>query len=274
MAAPAFIVDGVRVPLTGDIVVSGAVRAAPLPAGSAAPYHLDFGEAGDGGSTGVPLHAPSHREGGADELALVDLAGDLTAARISDFSSAADVRVAVHAGETDPHPQYLTAAEGAAAYDAAGAATTAVAAHVAAADPHPVYTTAAEVAALLPGYAARATLVLTTSSLAAGATDATLSITAAAGIRIIDVTTDRAARVRIYASAAQRTADASRAAGTLPTGDAGLCYELVTTALVLSHTETVEMNSKDGAAALYVSITNNDAVTHTVQVTITYQRIE
>jgi hypothetical protein len=296
---------GTRIP-AGEVQVDpGSMRLVRLPTGEGFLSSI----AGQGGadSGGVPAHGPSHHAGGPDELALVDLAGDLTAARVSDFAAAADARVAVHAAATDPHPQYLTAAEGAAAYDAVGAATAAVAAHAAAtdphpqyltpaegsaaydalgaataevaahasaADPHPVYTTAAEVAALLPGYAARSTLVLTTSSLAPGATDATLTITVAAGIRIIDVTTDRASRTRIYASAAQQTADASRAAGTLPTGDPGLCYELVTTATVLSHTETVAMHSKSGAAVLYVSIANNDAITHTVQVTITYQRIE
>jgi hypothetical protein len=47
--------------------------------------------------------------------------------------------VATHAGLADPHPTYLTAAEGAAAYDAIGAASAAVATHVGLGDPHTQY---------------------------------------------------------------------------------------------------------------------------------------
>lgn len=47
--------------------------------------------------------------------------------------------MSAHLAAADPHAQYLTPAEGAAAYDAAGAASSAVSAHVAAADPHAQY---------------------------------------------------------------------------------------------------------------------------------------
>jgi hypothetical protein len=49
-----------------------------------------------------------------------------------------------HEASVDPHPQYLTAAEGNAAYDALGAASTGDSDHLAAADPHPQYLTGAE----------------------------------------------------------------------------------------------------------------------------------
>jgi len=49
-----------------------------------------------------------------------------------------------HEAAADPHPQYLTPAEGNAAYDALGAAAAAVAAHEGAVDPHTQYLTAAE----------------------------------------------------------------------------------------------------------------------------------
>jgi hypothetical protein len=52
--------------------------------------------------------------------------------------------VSAHEAAPDPHPGYLTPAEGNAAYEPAGAAASAVAAHVAAADPHPGYLTPAE----------------------------------------------------------------------------------------------------------------------------------
>lgn len=47
--------------------------------------------------------------------------------------------VAAHVAAGDPHTQYLTAAEGNAAYDAIGAAAAAVSAHEAAGDPHTGY---------------------------------------------------------------------------------------------------------------------------------------
>jgi len=53
---------------------------------------------------------------------------------------AAAETVAQHKAAADPHPQYLTQAEGDALYDALGAVTT----HEAAADPHPQYLTQAE----------------------------------------------------------------------------------------------------------------------------------
>lgn len=62
----------------------------------------------------------------------------------SDGSAAASEAMASHVAASDPHPQYLTAAEGNAAYDAAGAASAAVSAHVAASDPHPQYMTQSE----------------------------------------------------------------------------------------------------------------------------------
>jgi len=68
----------------------------------------------------------------------------LTASQISDFSTAADLRVTAginaHLADGDPHPQYLTAAEGLAAFELLGT----MAAHVAAGDPHPQYLTSAE----------------------------------------------------------------------------------------------------------------------------------
>ena len=52
--------------------------------------------------------------------------------------------MSTHVAASDPHPQYLTPAEGNAAYDALGAAASAVSTHVAASDPHPQYNTQAE----------------------------------------------------------------------------------------------------------------------------------
>ena len=71
-------------------------------------------------------------------------AADVGADAAGTGASAAAEAVAAHTAASDPHPQYLTPAEGNAAYDASGAATSAVAAHVAESDPHPQYTTQSE----------------------------------------------------------------------------------------------------------------------------------
>jgi hypothetical protein len=59
-------------------------------------------------------------------------------------TAAAAAAVAAHEALGDPHPQYLTPAEGDAAYEEIGAAADAVAAHEGAGDPHPQYLTPAE----------------------------------------------------------------------------------------------------------------------------------
>lgn len=62
----------------------------------------------------------------------------------ADTAGTAAAAVGTHVAASDPHPQYLTPAEGNAAYDALGAAASAVSTHVAASDPHPQYNTQAE----------------------------------------------------------------------------------------------------------------------------------
>jgi hypothetical protein len=81
----------------------------------------------------------------------------VTGTNVASFINVAGA-ITAHESAGDPHPQYLTAAEGDAlfltpaegnaAYDALGAATAAVAAHEAAGNPHPVYLTQAEADAL------------------------------------------------------------------------------------------------------------------------------
>ncbi len=92
-----------------------------------------------------------------------------------DPAGTAAAAVAAHVAAADPHPGYVTTAEGELAYDPRGSAdaalasaTVALAAHVAAADPHPGYVTTAEGAALVaahvgdsdphPGYALESAL--------------------------------------------------------------------------------------------------------------------
>lgn len=119
---------------------------------------VNAGSAGGGGVTSV-----NGNPGPAVVLAAVDVGADP--------AGTASAAVAAHVAALDPHPQYTTAAEAAAAApvqsvnaqvgpvvlgaadvgaDPSGTATAAVAAHVAAADPHPQYTNAAEAAAAAP----------------------------------------------------------------------------------------------------------------------------
>ena len=78
------------------------------------------------------------------------------------------------------------------------------------------------------GLQSRGGVTGTTSSLA-DAAQADLDITGFKSYALLTITTDRAARVRLYVSAATRTADASRAEGVDPTSDAGLIAEVITT---------------------------------------------
>lgn len=79
----------------------------------------------------------------------------------------------------------------------------------------------------------RTTKTATANALAANAS-ANLSIALGRAWEIFHLTTSRAARVRIYANAAYRTADANRPIGTDPAGDHGLLMEFVTTAGALA----------------------------------------
>jgi hypothetical protein len=78
------------------------------------------------------------------------------------------------------------------------------------------------------GAAERVTCTATTGSLAAGATDSGTSITVATDYTLYTIATSRPARVRLYQTAAARTADLSRPVGTDPASTAGVTLEFVT----------------------------------------------
>ena len=61
-------------------------------------------------------------------------------------TSDATAAIAAHLAALDPHPQYLTAAEGAAAFDALGTASGAISTHVGLSDPHTQYLKEADAA--------------------------------------------------------------------------------------------------------------------------------
>lgn len=78
------------------------------------------------------------------------------------------------------------------------------------------------------GLQSRNTATATTSSIPDGS-QVDLDITGFKSYALLSITTDRAARVRLYVNGATRSADASRAEGTDPTSDAGLIAEVITT---------------------------------------------
>lgn len=118
----------------------------------------------------------------------------------------------------------------------------------------------------------RATASYTTASLANAASE-TGTITLAKTYRLLRITTDRAARVRLYTTAAKRTADAARAIGVDPTGDHGVVLDYVTTASVLA----ADLSPVPGGANLETSPSSsislaitNQGTTGTVTVTFTF----
>jgi hypothetical protein len=124
------------------------------------------------------------------------------------------------------------------------------------------------------GSGSRTNTVITTASLAVNATENN-TVTLAGGYRLLRATTDRACRVRLYTTAAKRTADAARVVGVDPTGDHGLLFEFVPTAAVTDYdlTPTVDGWCPTGVAAFY-AIENRSAGTSTVAVTLTWLRTE
>lgn len=88
------------------------------------------------------------------------------------------------------------------------------------------------------------------------------------------IATNGPARVRIYASDAQRLADASRAAGVAPTGDHGLLCEAVTTMTDLAVTFHPWAFGSTPANAAYVAVTNTGTVATPITLTLTTQKNE
>lgn len=121
----------------------------------------------------------------------------------------------------------------------------------------------------------RTTKIHTTAALATGAIENS-TLTVSPGWRAFKMSTSRPARVRVYSTATQRTADATRAVGTDPTGNHGLLLELITTAAALSYvlSPIVDLMSEDGSSDFYVAVTNLDTATGTVVTTYDYVRTE
>lgn len=135
--------------------------------------------------------------------------------------------------------------------------------------------TAAMLTRLAPS---RATATATTSSLAAGASDSSTTITLAKGYVLYSIQTSRPARVRLYETAAAQTADASRAVGVDPVSTAGVVLDYVTpaggTAYSLSPQVMGTNLESTPSTSISMTVTNNDTTTGTVTVTLVWVRTE
>lgn len=122
---------------------------------------------------------------------------------------------------------------------------------------------------------AREQIAVPTANLAASASE-NVTVTVAAGWRAFGLQTNRPARVRVYRTTAQRTADAARAAGTDPTGDHGVLLDFVTTSGDLDWTlsPAIDMHSGDASSEFPAAVTNLDVVAGAVIATFDYVRTE
>ena len=126
------------------------------------------------------------------------------------------------------------------------------------------------------GLQSRGTVTGTTGSLA-DAAEADLDITGFKSYALLTITTDRAARVRLYVSAATRTADASRAEGVDPTSDAGLIAEVITTGadtVIISPGAYGFNLESTPTTTIPCRVTNKSGGTATVQVTLNVLQLE
>ena len=126
------------------------------------------------------------------------------------------------------------------------------------------------------GLQSRGSVTGTTGSLA-DAAEADLDITGFKSYALLTITTDRAARVRLYVTAATRTADASRAEGVDPTSDAGLIAEVITTGAetVIISPGAYGFNLESSpTTTIPCRVTNKSGSTDTVQVSLLILQLE
>jgi len=119
-------------------------------------------------------------------------------------------------------------------------------------------------------------VVYTTASLTNNASEDGTPTLVKMGI-LTGIETDRAARVRVYATAAERTADAAREVGTDPDDGSGVFLDVVTTseklAINLSPEAPFSNMESSRSANIPISVTNL-GTTGTVEVTFKFNKIE
>lgn len=134
--------------------------------------------------------------------------------------------------------------------------------------------TAAKINALLAERVAAASqAVPTTAAALVAAASVTGTIPLGKAFRLDKLVVNKACRLRLYSSGAQRTADADRDRSTDPVGDHGCFAEFIMTPLLLSLTiiPAIHGYCPDGLA--YFSLTN-DGTTGDLTFTLTEQILE
>jgi hypothetical protein len=119
----------------------------------------------------------------------------------------------------------------------------------------------------------RTTNTATSGTLATGATG-TVNITLAKTSSILSVSSNYPAEVRLYDTAANLTADASRPSTTAPLAGIGLICQNTTTStpqtIHQSPVSTFVNNDTIVGATGYLSITNKDTISRAITVTIVH----
>jgi hypothetical protein len=111
----------------------------------------------------------------------------------------------------------------------------------------------------------------------ADAAEADLDITGFKAYTLLTITTDRAARVRLYVNDATRTTDAARAEGVDPTSDAGLIAEVITTgaeSVIISPGAYGFNLESSPTTTIPCRVTNKSGSTSTVQVSLNILQLE
>ena len=121
----------------------------------------------------------------------------------------------------------------------------------------------------------RQTSVLTTGPLSSGATQVGVT-DLAASYRLLRVSTDVPARVRLYTNVAKRDQDLTRPVGVKPSGDHGRMLEVVTTTALpaMDLSPTLDGFVEDGSDAVPYSVTSTSPSGGAVTVTFTWIRTE
>jgi hypothetical protein len=124
----------------------------------------------------------------------------------------------------------------------------------------------------------RSSVVITTASLANLSTEnGTIAMPFVSGL-LLQITTDRSAWVRFYATAADRTADAARVQGTLATAGIGLLaeFQFSTGAQTVDVSPVATLANDDATLAkqIYYAIKNKSGSPSTVAITMKVLKLE
>jgi hypothetical protein len=119
---------------------------------------------------------------------------------------------------------------------------------------------------------------VTASALLANAASTSMNITGFKGYTLYKIQTSAAAWVRVYSSAAARTADTGRSITVDPTADSGVLAEVITASnvLVVPFSPTVAGYSAESTPTTNIplTVTNLSGASATITVTLTLLQTE